>query len=105
MRILRARSFAIGSAADFDADARGEKLSAYIPLGVGVVIPPWNFAAAIMGGMTIASIVTGNTAIVKPSSDSPTIAAIFVNILYEAGVPRDVVSFFTGPGARLARLW
>lgn len=70
----------------------------YIPLGVGVVIPPWNFAAAIMGGMAIASIVTGNTAIVKPSSDSPTIAALFVDILYEAGVPRDVVSFFTGPG-------
>ncbi|MFZ0879344.1 MAG: L-glutamate gamma-semialdehyde dehydrogenase [Candidatus Acidiferrales bacterium] len=79
---------------------RGEKnYLRYIPLGVGVVIPPWNFAAAIMGGMTLASIVTGNTAIVKPSSDSPTIAAIFVDILYEAGVPRDVVSFFTGPGA------
>ena len=79
---------------------RGEKnYLRYIPLGVGVVIPPWNFAAAIMGGMTMAAIVTGNTAIVKPSSDSPTIAAIFVNILYEAGVPRDVVSFFTGPGA------
>src|SRR5271154_5210643 len=71
----------------------------YIPLGVGIVIPPWNFAAAIMGGMTVAAIVTGNTAIVKPSSDSPTIAAIFINILYEAGVPTDVVSFFTGPGS------
>ncbi len=70
----------------------------YIPLGVGVVIPPWNFAAAIMGGMTLAAVVTGNTAIVKPSSESPTIAAIFVDILYEAGVPRDVVSYFTGPG-------
>ena len=70
----------------------------YIPLGVGVVIPPWNFAAAIMGGMTIASIVTGNTAVLKPSSDSPAIAALFVDILYEAGIPRDVVSFVTGPG-------
>ncbi len=79
---------------------RGEKnYLKYIPLGVGIIIPPWNFAAAIMGGMTLASIVTGNTAIVKPSSDSPTIAAIFVDILYEAGVPRDVVSFFTGPGS------
>ena len=79
---------------------RGEKnYLKYIPLGVGVIIPPWNFAAAIMGGMTAAAIVTGNTAIVKPSSDSPTIAAIFVDILYEAGVPRDVVSFFTGPGS------
>jgi 1-pyrroline-5-carboxylate dehydrogenase len=78
---------------------RGEKnYLRYIPLGVGVVIPPWNFAAAIMGGMTLAAVVTGNTVVVKPSSDSPTIAAIFVDILYEAGVPRDVVSFFTGPG-------
>ena len=78
---------------------QGEKnYMRYIPLGVGVVIPPWNFAAAIMGGMTLAAIVTGNTAVVKPSSDSPTIAAIFIDILYEAGVPRDVVSFFTGPG-------
>src|SRR5271154_6675746 len=78
---------------------RGEKnFMKYIPLGVGVIIPPWNFAAAIMGGMTVAAIVTGNTAIVKPSSDSPTIAAIFVDILFEAGVPRDVVSYFTGPG-------
>jgi 1-pyrroline-5-carboxylate dehydrogenase len=71
----------------------------YIPLGVGIVIPPWNFAAAIMGGMTVAAIVTGNTVVVKPSSDSPTIAAIFVDILYESGVPGDVVSFFTGPGS------
>jgi 1-pyrroline-5-carboxylate dehydrogenase len=79
---------------------RGEKnYLRYIPLGVGVVIPPWNFAAAIMGGMTLAAIVTGNTVVVKPSSDSPAIAAIFVDILYDAGVPRDVVSFFTGPGA------
>src|SRR5215469_8850704 len=78
---------------------RGEKnYLKYIPLGVGIVIPPWNFAAAIMGVMTLASIVTGNTVIVKPSSDSPTIAAIFIDILYESGVPRDVVSFFTGPG-------
>src|ERR1700733_13881980 len=47
---------------------RGEKnYLRYIPLGVGVVIPPWNFAAAIMGGMTMASIVTGNTVVVKPS--------------------------------------
>src|SRR5271155_5350083 len=79
---------------------RGEKnYLKSIPLGVGVIIPPWNFAAAIMGGMTLAAVVTGNTAIVKPSSDSPTIAAIFIDILYEAGVPGDVVNFFTGPGS------
>ena len=71
----------------------------YIPLGVGVVIPPWNFAAAIMGGMTLAAIVTGNTVVVKPSSDSPTVAVIFMEILQEAGAPKGVVNFFTGPGS------
>src|SRR5579862_8612925 len=53
----------------------------YIPLGVGAVIPPWNFPCAIMAGMTLASIVSGNTVILKPSSDSPTIAAKFVELL------------------------
>src|SRR5215469_12909712 len=53
----------------------------YIPLGVGAVIPPWNFPAAIMGGMTLASIVCGNAVVLKPSSDSPTIAAKFVELL------------------------
>src|SRR5919205_378348 len=43
----------------------------YIPLGVGVVIPPWNFPLAIMAGMTAASFVTGNTVVLKPSSDAP----------------------------------
>jgi 1-pyrroline-5-carboxylate dehydrogenase len=70
----------------------------YIPLGVGVVIPPWNFPGAIMGGMTLASIVCGNTVILKPSSDSPTIAAKFFEILEEAGLPDGVVNFCPGHG-------
>jgi len=70
----------------------------YIPLGVGIVIPPWNFPAAIMGGMTLASIVCGNTVILKPSSDSPTIAAKFFEILEEAGLPDGVVNFCPGHG-------
>jgi 1-pyrroline-5-carboxylate dehydrogenase len=78
---------------------KGEKnYLVYIPLGVGVVIPPWNFPCAIMAGMTLASIVTGNTVVLKPSSDSPTVAAKFLEILDEAGVPKDVVSFCSGPG-------
>ena len=71
----------------------------YIPLGVGAVIPPWNFPCAIMAGMTLASIVCGNTVILKPSSDSPTIAAKFVEILEEAGIPEGVVNFCPGSGA------
>src|SRR5215467_10657517 len=72
---------------------------AYIPLGVGAVIPPWNFPCAIMAGMTLASIVSGNTVVLKPSSDSPTIAAKFVEILEEAGMPEGVVNFCPGAGA------
>lgn len=71
----------------------------YIPLGVGAVIPPWNFPCAIMAGMTLASIVCGNTVILKPSSDSPTIAAKFIEILEEAGMPEGVVNFCPGSGA------
>ncbi len=71
----------------------------YIPLGVGAVIPPWNFPFAIMAGMTSAAIVTGNTVILKPSSDSPTIAAKFVEVLEEAGMPGGVVNFCPGSGA------
>jgi 1-pyrroline-5-carboxylate dehydrogenase len=70
----------------------------YIPLGVGAVIPPWNFPAAIMGGMTLASIVCGNTVILKPSGDSPAIAAKFFEILEEAGMPDGVVNFCPGHG-------
>ena len=71
----------------------------YIPLGVGAVIPPWNFPLAIMAGMTMAAVVTGNTVVLKPSSDSPTIAAKFVEILDEAGLPKGVVNFISGSAA------
>lgn len=71
----------------------------YIPLGVGAVIPPWNFPFAIMAGMTAAAIVTGNTVVLKPSSDSPTIAARFVDVLEEAGMPPGIVNFCPGSGA------
>ena len=71
----------------------------YIPLGVCAVIPPWNFPFAIMAGMTAAAIVTGNTVILKPSSESPTIAARFLDVLEEAGMPPGVVNFCPGSGS------
>jgi 1-pyrroline-5-carboxylate dehydrogenase len=83
-----------------DIQLPGERDSLhYIPLGVGAVIPPWNFPCAIMAGMTMASVVAGNAVILKPSSDSPTIAAKFVELLEEAGVPEGVVNFCPGSGA------
>src|SRR5438552_1418980 len=68
----------------------------YIPLGVGAIIPPWNFPLAIMSGMTMAAVVAGNTVVLKPSSDSPTIAAKFMEIVEEAGLPAGVVNFISG---------
>lgn len=73
----------------------------YIPLGVVVVIPPWNFPLAITLGMTTAAIVTGNTVILKPSSDAPTIAYKFVELLEEAGLPEGVLNLLTGPGSEV----
>ncbi|HEY5257257.1 MAG TPA: L-glutamate gamma-semialdehyde dehydrogenase [Candidatus Baltobacteraceae bacterium] len=75
--------------------------SIYVPLGVGAVIPPWNFAGAIMIGMTGAAIVTGNTVVLKPSSDAAVIAAWFVDLLGEVGVPPGVVNFVPGSGSEI----
>ncbi len=71
----------------------------YIPLGVGAVIPPWNFPVAIMVGMTSASFVTGNTVVLKPASTSPMIAWQFMRILEDVGLPAGVVNFLTGSGS------
>ncbi|WP_263381530.1 L-glutamate gamma-semialdehyde dehydrogenase [Granulicella arctica] len=70
----------------------------YVPLGVGAVIPPWNFPLAIMAGMTAAAIVCGNTVVLKPSVDAPTIAAEFMKLLEEVGLPDGVVNFCPGEG-------
>lgn len=78
----------------------GERnLLRYIPLGVGIVIPPWNFPLAILSGMTMASVVTGNAVVMKPSSDSPVIAAKFMEVVAQAGVPAGVVNYLPGSGA------
>ena len=71
----------------------------YSALGVGAVITPWNFPLAILTGMTVASVVCGNTVVLKPSSDSPTIAAKLFGALEEAGMPAGVVNFCPGAGA------
>ncbi len=68
----------------------------YVPLGVGAVIPPWNFALAIMAGMTAAAVVTGNTLVLKPSPDASVVAAHFVELLHDLGLPHGVVNFVPG---------
>lgn len=73
----------------------------YVPLGVGIVIPPWNFPLAIMVGMTTAALVAGNTVVLKPASTTPVIAAKFMEILEDAGVPAGVVNFVPGSGGEI----
>jgi 1-pyrroline-5-carboxylate dehydrogenase len=70
----------------------------YIPLGVGLVIPPWNFCNAIMAGMASAALVAGNSVILKPASITPVVAAKFVDLMEEAGLPEGVLTFLPGPG-------
>ncbi len=76
----------------------------YLPLGVGVVVPPWNFPLAIMVGMTTAALVAGNTVVLKPSSETPTIAAKFAEVLLEAGFPPQSFSLLVGSGAVIGDL-
>lgn len=73
----------------------------YIPLGVGVVISPWNFLFAIMAGTTAAAMVTGNTVLLKPASTTPVIAYKFMEVLEEAGLPKGVVNYIPGPGSEV----
>src|ERR1700693_1611986 len=73
----------------------------YLPLGVGVVVPPWNFPLAIMAGMTTAALVAGNTVVIKPSSDTPTIGAKFAEVLLDSGFPVQSFSMLVGDGSVL----
>jgi 1-pyrroline-5-carboxylate dehydrogenase len=69
------------------------------PFGVWGVIPPFNFPVAITVGMTAGPVLVGNTAVLKPASDTPLVAARFMTLLADAGVPAGVVNFITGPGS------
>jgi RHH-type proline utilization regulon transcriptional repressor/proline dehydrogenase/delta 1-pyrroline-5-carboxylate dehydrogenase len=72
------------------------------PRGVGLVIAPWNFPLAILTGMTVAAVVTGNTVVMKPSDQTPVIGARLMELLIEAGLPAGVVNLLTGPGSKIA---
>ena len=71
------------------------------PRGVAVVIAPWNFPLAILLGMTTASLVTGNTVVIKPAEQSPVIGAKFMEVLEEAGFPPGVVNLLNGVGEEI----
>ncbi|MFO0873047.1 MAG: proline dehydrogenase family protein [Phycisphaerales bacterium] len=70
----------------------------YQPRGVAAIIAPWNFPLAICAGMTVAALVCGNTVIVKPAEQTPAIAKILCDILWQAGAPREALAFLPGVG-------
>jgi 1-pyrroline-5-carboxylate dehydrogenase len=70
----------------------------YIPLGVGAIIPPWNFPCAIPTGMLSAALVMGNTAVFKPAEQSPWIAYKVCELFWQQGLPRGVLNFVFGAG-------
>jgi 1-pyrroline-5-carboxylate dehydrogenase len=73
----------------------------YLPIGVGVVIPPWNFPCAIMNNMTMAPVIAGNTVVVKPATNTPVIGYRMIELMEEAGVPQGVVNFVPGGGEEI----
>ncbi|MBZ0297227.1 MAG: aldehyde dehydrogenase family protein, partial [Anaerolineae bacterium] len=70
----------------------------YIPLGVGAIIPPWNFPCAIPTGMLASTIVSGNTVVFKPAEQSPLCGYMVAELFWNAGLPDGVLNFLTGPG-------
>jgi 1-pyrroline-5-carboxylate dehydrogenase len=71
------------------------------PLGAGAVISPWNFPLAILVGMTMGPVAAGNTVVLKPSSNTPLIAAVFMEAVAAAGLPPGVINFLPGTGSAI----
>ncbi|MEW8028440.1 MAG: proline dehydrogenase family protein [Candidatus Thiodiazotropha sp.] len=78
-----------------------ENRLAYHPVGIGVVLPPWNFPLAIPVGMVSAAMVCGNCVILKPASQTPVVAWHFCRLLQEIGLPEGVVTCLPGSGAEI----
>ena len=73
------------------------------PYGVWLVISPFNFPTALTGGPLGSALVTGNTVVVKPATDTPWIVRLLVDCFRDAGLPDGVVNFVTGPGRTLGQ--
>ena len=85
-----------------DSDERNT--SVMKPYGIWAIIAPFNFPAAILVGMTIGALITGNTVIIKPASDTPIVGYKIAQIMVNAGLPEGVVNYITGPGDEIGKL-
>ena len=68
------------------------------PLGTVLCISPWNFPLAIFLGQISAALVAGNTVIAKPAEQTPLVATLAIKLLWQAGIPKDVVQLLPGQG-------
>jgi len=73
------------------------------PYGVWLVISPFNFPAALSGGPVGAALVTGNTVVLKPATDTPWSVRLLAECFHDAGLPDGVFNFVTGPGSTLGQ--
>lgn len=78
-------------------------ISVLRPYGVWLVISPFNFPAALTGGPSGAALVTGNTLVMKPATDTPFTVRLLAECLRDAGVPDGVFNYVTGPGSTLGQ--
>jgi len=81
-----------------EKSATEDRLCRYIPIGVGVAISPWNFPISLIGGMVVSALITGNTIVMKPSSETAVVAYKFFELIEKAGFPSGTVNFITGSG-------
>ena len=90
---------AVSMFADNGADVPGEENRfEYIPRGVTAVIAPWNFPLAILTGMTVAALATGNTVVMKPAEQSSVVAAQLMEVFTHVNLPAGVLNYLPGPG-------
>lgn len=73
------------------------------PYGVWLVISPFNFPAALTGGPAGAALVTGNTIVMKPATDTPYVVRLLAECFRDAGLPDGVFNYVTGPGSTLGQ--
>lgn len=89
----------VADQSDLLTNYAGEENNLYqIPLGVGAIIPPWNFAVAIPAGMLAAALATGNTIVFKPAEQSMWCGWKLAELFWDIGLPKGVLNFVTGPG-------
>ncbi len=82
---------------------RASNVSVLRPYGVWLVISPFNFPCALTGGPLAAALVTGNTVVFKPATDTPWTSRLLAECLRDAGLPDGVFNYVTGPGSTLGQ--